>query len=226
MLDTIRTVAGATRAALANPRDTSQVFKIARALSFDTPRRVTRRVRAHANGARLLAERRDILDVLTDRAALEAMPDGSLGRAYLAFLDAEGITAAGLVAASEQGAGAFYDGTFDPETEFVARRLRDTHDLWHAVTGYKGDLAGEASLLAFTFAQIGHPGVGFLALLGLTMARGTAYRRMIADGFARGRRAAFLPAQDWVELLPLPLPEVRRRLRVEPQGPYEEVRDY
>jgi len=49
----------------------------------------------------------------------------------------------------------------------LRNRMRDTHDLWHVVTGYKGDLVGEASLLAFLFAQTRNPGVGFIVAVAL-----------------------------------------------------------
>jgi ubiquinone biosynthesis protein COQ4 len=106
--------------------------------------------------------------------------------------------------------------------------LRDSHDLWHTVTGYKGDLIGEASLLAFSFAQTRHPGVGLIVLGALlrTTAFGRGhgpvepsaevdvalFRRMIVQGFLRGLRAKWLVAQDWDTLLARPLGEVRDEL--------------
>jgi ubiquinone biosynthesis protein COQ4 len=103
--------------------------------------------------------------------------------------------------------------------------MRDTHDLFHTVTGYKGDLLGEAGVLAFTFAQTGHPGIGFLAGIGLVVSPEPRVRRMILGGFRRGRRARWLPATDWAALLPRPLDEVRRELGVVPVDDYEAVRE-
>ncbi|HTM19806.1 MAG TPA: Coq4 family protein, partial [Kofleriaceae bacterium] len=210
----------ATRSALANPGDTKQAFRIADALSFGTPWRMTWRYRRTPVGADRLRRRRRLLDTLTDRAALAALPEGSFGRAYLAFLDSEGITAEGLVAASIEGR----EARRDPDQEFVQQQLRDQHDLWHTLTGYKGDLLGEAAVLAFSFAQTGHPGVAFLASLGVVLAPEPGVRRFIVDGFRRGRRATWLPAQDWEALLPLPLDQVRRRLGVTPVDDYVPVR--
>lgn len=222
-LHRLRTVAQATRAAVANPEDTSQVFRIAEAMSFRNPERMLRRFTADPTGARLLAARDQILPRLQDRAWLESLPVDSLGAAYLRFIDAEGITADGLVAASRDGADPSY---YDPDSDlgFVRQRMRDSHDLWHALTGYKGDLLGETSLLAFTFAQTRHPGIGFLAGLGIVFTPHANARRMIRDGFRRGRRAAWLPTQDWAALLPRPLDEVRRELRVDVVPDYEPVR--
>ena len=133
---------GALRKLIANPDDTAQVFTIIESLSGDTPVRMMKRFRAAPGGARLLASRKRILSILGDRAKLEAMPRGSLAHTYLAFIDSEKITADGLVEASVEGhTGDWRQGD---EFEYMSDRMRDTHDLWHAVTGYHGDVAGEA----------------------------------------------------------------------------------
>lgn len=221
LVDRLRIVADATRLAIADPADTKQAFRLVGALAFNTPARLTRRFRATATGQRRLRERRRVLDALLDRAALAAMPAGSFGRAYLAFLEREGITADGLVAASLEAHGDAAIPTELTDEEFVQQELRDMHDLWHTVTGYQADLLGEAAVLAFSFAQTGHPGVGFLGALGFVLAPERELRRFIIDGFRRGRAAAWLPAQDWAALLPLPLDEVRARLGITPVGAYE-----
>ncbi len=222
-LHRLRTVARATRAALANPEDTSQVFRIAEALSFGAPQRMVKRFRGDADGVRLLESRDDLLAILRDRDRLAAMPEDSLGRAYLTFLESEGITADGLVEASVDGTDERYYAP-DSEIGYFRERMRDSHDLWHTVTGYKGDLLGEASLLAFTFAQTGHPGIGFLASLGILFNPTRDGRRMIVDGYRRGRSAAWLPPRDWAALLERPLDEVRAELGIEAVPDYEPVR--
>jgi ubiquinone biosynthesis protein COQ4 len=214
------TVIDATRAAIADPTDTAQVFRIAEAMSFGNPERLLRRVRRDESGARLLARRDDLLGALCHRDALEAMAPGSLGRAYLAFIDREGITADGLVAASEVAS-----PTGDGDLDFVRGRMRDSHDLWHTVTGYQGDLLGEAALLAFTFAQTGHPGIGFIAALAFTLSPLHGARRFITAGFTRGRGTRWLPSVDWVSMLPRPLADARAALGVVPVGDYEQVRE-
>ncbi|HET6613948.1 MAG TPA: Coq4 family protein, partial [Kofleriaceae bacterium] len=185
MTTKLTTVIDATRKALLNPQDTEQAFRIADALSFGAPKRITRRYRRSPIGRSRLADRRQLLDVLLDRAALEAMPAASVGRAYLDFLDSEGITAGGLVAASEAAHGA----NSDPDVAFVQQELRDMHDLWHTVTGYRGDLLGEAGVLAFSFGQLGHIGLGFLAAIAIVLAPSPYYRRFVIEGFRKGRAA-------------------------------------
>lgn len=212
----------ALRALLSDPDDTAQVFTIIESLAGRAPLRLLERVRATESGRAMLASRENLLVHLRDRAALEALPAGSLGRSYLAFLDREGITADGLVEASVAGeTGAF---SLLADVDFVSDRMRDTHDLWHTVTGYQGDVFGEAALLAFSFAQTKNAGVALIVLGALGRARDPLLVRMVAQAIRDGFAAEFLPAVDWVALLPLPLDEVRRRLRIDPVAAYEPVR--
>jgi len=214
----LRALAALTR----NPDDTAQVFTLIEALSgVRTPLWIVRRVGATANGARLLRERPDIVKHL-DRTTLQRLPENTLARAYLRFVDAEGITAQGLRDASAQGQ--TNPLSVSPAVDFMRARMRDTHDLWHAVLGYQGDLVGEAALLAFTFAQTRNAAVGVLVLVGLAKLRSWEARSLIVNGFARGLRAAWLPEQPWETLLPLSIEEVRRRLHVGAPPVYTPIR--
>lgn len=214
--------ARAVVALVRDPEDTAQVFSIVEALSCGSAERMVARFERDPVGARLLRERPRLLDVLSDRARLEAMPEGSLAKAYVAFLDREGISAAGLVDASKTGAPERVYA--DESHRFVSDRMRDTHDLWHAVTGYQGDVLGEASLLAFGLAHAPNPGIAVIVLAGLLRAHDADFTRSVLTGLRHGRAAAWLPAVDWEPLLPLPLDEVRRRLGIVPAPPYEQVR--
>ena len=217
----------AARILAANPDDLPQVFTIIESLSGLTLWRTTRRMRSDETGARLLAARPDIVKLLEDRAALAKLPEGSLGRAYLAFVERENISAQGIREAAAQGMERA--SSMPPPLDWTYARLRDTHDLWHAATGYSGDLLGETALLAFIFAQMGNPAIGLILAIGISQTftapqRGAADRRTILDGFRRGLTAKWLPAQDWESLLALPLGEVRRKLGLEAPAVYRELR--
>ncbi|HVU04403.1 MAG TPA: Coq4 family protein [Polyangiaceae bacterium] len=213
--------ARAMRALLQNPDDTAQAFRIIEALSGRNGERTLERLKNTASGRRLLAGNRSLIETLCDRATMEKLPEGSLGREYLRFLDSEGITAEGLRQASLEGRG---EEDVGPELEFLRNRMRDTHDLWHTLTGYKGDLLGEAALLAFSFAQTWNPGVGFIVGIALLRGREPQVRRLILQGFRRGVLASWLPAVEWEKLLALPLPTVRKMLGVDEPPVYQTVR--
>jgi len=203
----------ALRKLLANPEDTAQVFAIIEALSGKNGVRSLERFRRTAHGRTLLRERPDLIQLLRDKETLRKLADGTLGREYVRFLESEGISADGLLQASMDGRRRDAS-TLPPDLEFFRSRMRDTHDLWHVVTGYKGDLIGEASLLAFSFAQTRNPGVGLIVGMALLRGKEPSVRRLILRGFLRGARAEWLPSTPWEELLPLPLDEVRARLNV------------
>ncbi len=214
----------ALRALIRDPDDTGQVFRIVRAFSTSALDRAFERMRATPGALERLAAERTLLDHLSDRAALERMPPGSLGRAYAEFTRAEAITPQGLVDASREAPPESADR--EPERIRFAERLRDSHDLWHVVTGYGRDLIGEAALLAFTYRQTGNRGIGLIVLAawwkaGRDLPGG---RALIRDGYRRGGRAAWLPAVAWESLLERPLEDVRRELRIAPAGRYAAVR--
>jgi len=212
-LRALRAVAAIAR----DPDDTAQAFTLIEALSgVRTPAWIARRL----HGRALLRDRPDILAQLTDREALRRMPPDSLAHAYLAFVESEGISAEGLRAASLRGEAR----SADADVEFVRQRMRDTHDLWHAVLGYRGDVLGEASVLAFTFAQTRNAAIGVLVLVGLLKLGTAEARALVVNGFRRGRRAAWFPEQPWESLLPLPVDEVRRRLRAGTPPAYTPIR--
>ncbi|HXC50092.1 MAG TPA: Coq4 family protein [Candidatus Limnocylindrales bacterium] len=216
----LKTAMRAMGALIDDPDDTAQVFRIIRALSGNSFERLFQRVLADPVGSRILNERRDILPVLQDRDRLRQLPEGTLGREYARFLDQEGISAEGLVEASD----GFDDSVFlDDRAELLSRRLRDIHDLWHVVTGYQRDLFGEVALLAFTYAQIRNGGIGFIVLIAMLKEWREGYRDGLAlsrGAYFRGRRAGFFAAADWEALLERPLAEVRRELGVTELAPY------
>ncbi len=212
------------RALLNDPDDTGQVFKIIRALAGNSGERQFEKFLASKHGPAILAENRSLVDRLSDRDYLESLPEHSLGRVYAQFTEREEISPQGLVDASESVPED--DEPISPERALFGLRLRDSHDLWHVVTGYGRDLVGEAALLAFSYRQIGNRGIGFIVLVAYLRAgrEFPGHRAMIRDGFRRAKRASWLPGADWETLLERPLDEVRETLGVVPVGDYTALR--
>jgi ubiquinone biosynthesis protein COQ4 len=210
----------ALRNLIADPERTDQVFEIVRALSGDSFEHAYRRFAATAEGQRLLAERPSLLDTLSNREALSALPADSLGRAYAEFMAAGQLDAAGLVEAERMAEQNFAkDEPVDADRDFFGDRLRDMHDLWHVLTGYGRDEAGEAANLAFTLGQVWNPGIASIVVAGglIGPKDPTFYwQRYLYRAWQRGRRASLLTAAPYEHLLPLPLEEVRRQLAIQP----------
>jgi ubiquinone biosynthesis protein COQ4 len=217
--------ARAIRRAFRDPDATEHVFEVIDALQGPTLPRIRARLRRGEVGRQLLDTKPSLLPLLKDREALRALPEGSLGRAYLAFVESEGISADGLVEASEV---ARRRGT-DAELAWIKDWLRDTHDLWHTVLGYKGDLVGEAALLAFTHRETGNLGVGAIAALawfklGRVTDPGIRARSTVRDGRRLAKRVEWFLEVPWHEWLDRPLADVRRDLGVLKPVSYRPVR--
>lgn len=213
----------AMRRLVRNPEDTQAAFVVAEALRGRSSLPAFRRFRNSEVGGAVLRERRSLLDTLSNRAALAALPAGTLGRAYHDFMAEQNLTAEGLVEASR----ATRSMALPDEMEFYATRMRDMHDLFHVVTGYGRHPLGEVCVLAFTYAQTRARGVGAIALLGLyKIARalpGYGIPRVVLEAYRHGKRAAWFPEQDWENLMAEPLNAVRARLNVQYPSRFEQV---
>ena len=205
--------------------DTTHVFKIVDALRGDSERASLARMKQTPVGRKIIDENRSLLDILANRERLRALPEDSLGRTYLAFMESEGLSADGLAGASIE---AYAGRRLDPELRTFTTWARDSHDLWHVLTGYGRDPLGELCLLGVLYSQINSTGTGFIALLGLLRVQfeypGAPSIRAVLQGFWIGRKAESLMAQDWEALLARPFEEVRSELGIERPTYYERSR--
>lgn len=169
-----------------------------------------------------MGEARSLAATLSDRAALAAMPDASLGRAYLDFVTREGLSPEGFQAELDAGGG-LYDQA-GSAIGFYSQRVSHMHDLFHVVTGYGRDFIGELALLAFTQRQTGNRAFGVLRFFGAFKAMreypGLPVWAAMREGSRLGRRAEQLVYADWEALLVRPLADVRRELGVRPPRRY------
>ena len=202
-----------------DPELTDQVFVIIKAMSGNALEKSYARFRKTDTGSKILSEKRELLATLQDRDTLGTLPVGSLGQHYLKFVETEQITADGLVEASELN-----DAIQEEGLRLFGERMRDQHDLWHVVTGYGRDTFGEACLLAFTYAQTKNRGLGVIALAGMYKLS-TEVRTAMWQAYRAGKKAAWLPAQDWEGLLSRPLTEIRTQLNIAPPVKYRQVFD-
>jgi ubiquinone biosynthesis protein COQ4 len=186
----------------------NEVFNLGDGLvDAETLRAMVERAREHETGAAALRERPHVhLELKT----LRALPTGTLGREYALMMDRNGLDPASIPTMPD-----------DDEGKYIRAHLYETHDLWHVVTGFGTDVAGELGLQAFYQAQL--PGklpsailaAGFVNTLVYSFAQRDVRLREIARGWVLGRRSRPIFGVRWDDYLALPLDEVRRRVGLE-----------
>ena len=174
-------------------------------------------------GQKRFETRRYLPPILDDHDWIKDLSEDSLGRAYIKFMAEEGLTAQGLVDESDK----FRENakSYADDFDWYTKRLRDTHDMFHILTGYGRDPLGEACLLSFTHPQ--HKARGFL-IVGF-MATFEVKKRVknavdvwacFKEGRLNGGLAKVIAEHDIIELMHLPLEEARDRLGIRPAHLY------
>lgn len=210
-----------------NKEDTRQVFEAVQALSGRAGKRMFARFVSTRYGRRVVSEPVRLEEILSDREALRALPEGSVGRVYLAFMEGENLTPDGLIDAAEEAGIDFRGETQFDEYRRLFLHLDVSHDLWHVLTGYGRDALGELCNLIFTHQQTRNRGFRLIVFIGLIAQKleqpSAPILKAAREARRNARRAAWVSAFDVEELLALPLNEARRRLNIGEPAVYNAV---
>ena len=176
---------------------------------------------ATEQGGRIASEHAELAQRFSDPAFVASFAPGTVGAAYRDFLRTTGYSADGLVQVSRLDD----EGDVQHPYAWMGRRIRDTHDIWHVLTGYQADeTLGEAALVAFSYAQVGGLGWALIgaaaALKSVRVTGSTLFAQAVIEGYRRGRKAKWLAGEDYLTLLHEPLDAARRRLRLEEPALY------
>lgn len=212
------------RALMKNKEDTALVFRIFESLPSGSFITRVRNLTLSERGDMLRSSEPNLPEILDDHVTLRRTQMGSLAHAYCDFMEAEGLSAAGLVAEAEKLGRAKYPDL----VQWYMERSRDTHDLFHVLTGYGRDALGEQCVLLFTHGQSpsqGHLLIGYAGAANIkSMVKHSAAPVLgaVREAHATGKGAPPLIAQPIRELLERPLEDVRAALRIPQPVKYRE----
>ncbi|MEL7472663.1 MAG: Coq4 family protein, partial [Planctomycetota bacterium] len=161
------------------------------------------------------------LQPVPDTDRLRQLDPGTLGRTYTDHLESMG---------------------FDPDyyrkidvkddVDYILMRIRQTHDIWHVVTGFDTTPLGEISVKAIELAQTHRPmaavicaGGTFRYLMKTPDEFGDCLKT-ISMGYQMGMRAKPLLAMKWEEQWERPIDEIRAELNVDPIAPNGSLVDF
>jgi ubiquinone biosynthesis protein COQ4 len=164
-------------------------------------------------GRRLMAQRPELSSSHVDYDRLRALPETTLGGAYVHHLDTHGLSADYQAAATRH--------VDDPDIAYLMRRFRQTHDVWHALLGMGVHGHEEVLIHWFTYGQLRLPVSAMIMALGtmkhiVLERRWGALRHSMLEAYRAGRDAVPLMPVYWEDLWEHPLEDVRARYRVRP----------
>ncbi|KAJ9641355.1 Ubiquinone biosynthesis protein [Coniosporium tulheliwenetii] len=169
-------------------------------LSLFNPRRA---------GRRILRDRPRISSKTMSVEYLRSLPENSVGRAYVGWLDREGVSP------DTRSAVQYID---DEECAYVMQRYRECHDFYHALCGLPVFREGEVALKAFEFANT------LLPMTGLSVFAVTTLKKKERERFwgiygpwavENGVKAKEVINVYWEEWLERDVEELRRELGIE-----------
>ncbi|XP_056314427.1 ubiquinone biosynthesis protein COQ4 homolog, mitochondrial [Danio aesculapii] len=139
---------GSGVAALKNPYRHDMVAVLGETTGHQTLKKLRDRMRNDPEGYTILLERPRIRLSTLDLSHMSTLPDGTLGREYLRFLEENRVTP------DTRAEVKFVD---NEELAYVMQRYREVHDLLHTLLGMPTNMLGEVAVKWFEAAQTGLP---------------------------------------------------------------------
>ena len=165
--------------------------------------------RKDPQGAKALREGTRLGEI--DLEKLQKLPEGTLGRVFADHMIENKLDPKDIPVPSHAAG----------DVRYVKTHLRETHDIWHVVTGFHTDVAGEIGLQAFYLSQLPSRlsailiSMAFLHLATKTMEPRNTLMNEIMRGWALGKKARPFFGFRWADHWSTPLEDVRRELGVD-----------
>ncbi|KAF2773824.1 Coq4-domain-containing protein [Teratosphaeria nubilosa] len=180
--------------------------------------RLRRAMLSNPTGRRILKDKPRITSSSMKLEDLRKLPDNTVGRAYAAWLDREGVTP------DTRDAVRYID---DPEEAYVMQRYRETHDFTHAITGLPVIIEGELAVKAFEFTNTLLP-MTALSLVAIVRLKSHERKRFfeiyLPWALRNGLKAEEVLNVYWEEELETDVDVLRTRLGIEKPPDLREIR--
>nr|POE90011.1 ubiquinone biosynthesis protein coq4, mitochondrial [Quercus suber] len=171
-----------------------------------------------ATGRRILRDKPRITSQTLSLERLRRLPENTVGRAYAAWLDKEGVTP------DTRDQVRYID---DPEEAYVMQRYRETHDFTHAITGLPVIIEGELAVKAFEFTNTLLP-MTALSLVAIVRLKPVERKRFFETylpwALANGLKAEEVVNVYWEEELETDVDVLRKRLGISVPPDLREIR--
>lgn len=148
LLQKVLLTAGSAGMALYNPYRHDMVAVLGETTGCYALKVLRDQMKRDSEGAQILQERPRISLSTLDLDKLQSLPEGSLGREYLRFLDVN------RVSPDTRAPTRFVD---DEELAYVIQRYREVHDMLHTLLGMPTNILGEIVVKWFEAVQTGLP---------------------------------------------------------------------
>ena len=198
---------------MVDPQHTESVFDMEDGLREGRAQMEAFNFTAQDPAVREIIAERYLQPGLPDTEKLGQLPLGTLGRAYTDHLTSMGFDP-----------DYYRKLEVDSDVDYVVMRIRQTHDIWHVVTGFDTHPLGEICVKAVELAQTHRPMAGAICAGGMFRylfrepESFNEYLASVAMGYRLGIRARPLLAQKWEEMWERPVDEIRAELGVTPLG--------
>ncbi|KAL1640602.1 Ubiquinone biosynthesis protein [Diplodia intermedia] len=169
-------------------------------------------------GRRILRDRPRITSKSLNVEWLRTLPENSVGRAYVGWLDREGVSP------DTRASVRYID---DEECAYVMQRYRECHDFYHALCGLPVFREGEVALKAFEFANTLLPMTGLSITAALTLKQKERRRFWNIYGpwaVENGLKAKEVINVYWEECLEKDVDELRTELGIEKPPDLRDIR--
>ena len=169
-------------------------------------------------GRRILRYRPRITSSTLSVTKLRALPENTVGRAYVNWLDREGVTP------DTRDSVKYID---DEECAYVMQRYRECHDFSHAITGLPVFVEGEVALKAFEFANTLLPmtGLSMVAVARMKPAeRSRFWQTYFPWAIRNGLKSDETINVYWEEQLERDVDDLRRELGIDKPPDLRETR--